>query len=562
MPFVDFTHKDEYSVRNGFGNTSQIIDKLKKMNNTHYAVSNYAEVGGWIEQFFTCKKNNIIPILGMECFVNNYRVSNDGVIKVKIITPTNEIEKTVNELSYNEKTSINICYNLPLFARTLDGYYNIIKIQNEAQIKGFSDKPRTNDRMLSEHGKGIVAILNNPYSEVCSLVFNGFEKDALEKFNQYKSYFDDIYISLPIVKDEKYREINANIIRFCKKYDIKFIPVLNSHYISAEDEEVFKTMKTMQDIKTKGNRIDVDSCPEMFYRDVDEVVALWEEYQKSNDFNVLTFSKAMENLNALIDSFKLLELDTSPKMPTFEDAEKKIRFLLIEGLKKRNLFGKKEYHERMEYELSNVVGAGFTDYFLLLEDVCNWCWKNGVSVGTGRGSGCGSLLLYLLNVTQVDPLKYNLLFERFLDFSRLQDIVKKGEKVSGCFAPDTAVLMKVGLKFIKDIVVGDEVVTDDNSIKKVISIFFNGIKDVYRFVYEKDGEHYYFDATENHHVLIKRQDSILELPLNKIKKGDFFVETQNSFLKFVSMNFIDNVEVYDIEVEDRHHYRVCGKKCH
>ena len=134
-------------------------------------------------------------------------------------------------------------------------------------------------------------------------------------------------------------------------------------------------------------------------------------------------------LDKMLSKFPLLDLDTDPKKHLILKILKKMLYdLSIEGLKKKGLFGKKEYMERFEDEYNQITKAGFADYFILLEDVCRWCWNNDVKVGTGRGSAAGSLILYLLGITHVDPIPYNLIFTRFINLNKLIEIVEQGGK--------------------------------------------------------------------------------------------------------------------------------------
>jgi DNA polymerase-3 subunit alpha len=416
----------------------------------------------------------------------------------------------------DEKSLVQIDYNLAIFAVDMDGYYNIIKIHNDAQINGFTDKPKTNDSFLETHGKGVIAVLPTPFSEVSTLAFNGNWKEAKEKFDYYDNIFDDVYVAIPIVEEKEYSEIDDTIIKFCTKYNIKMIPVLNSHYIYPKDESLLETMNKMQKIKS-GVKLEVDFLPKMYYRDYNEVYDLWKELYQNEIFNESVFAKINLNLDRLLSKFEILPLDTSPKTPHFENCEQVLREKCFEGLKARGLEGNQEYLERMEYELENIVKAGFADYFVLLEDLCTWCWNNGVHTGTGRGSAAGSLVLYLLNITHADPIKYNLLFERFLSADKLQEIIEKGGKVTGCFSEDTIVRLIDNYKYISDVKVGDVVIGDDNKPHKVLRVLKKGLQDTIRVVYELDNKLHYFDCTKGHRLSIIENNSVVDKRVGEIK---------------------------------------------
>lgn len=720
--FVDFLHKDGYSVRNGIGDTKDAIKLLKERNQKYYVVANYGELSGWIDQYFNCIKNEIIPILGIEIFVNNYRVSGIGnEIKIKKLDANERWEKDLYSVSDDERSLVQIDYNLALFARNMDGYYNIIKIHNDAQINGMSERPRTNDDFLKDHGNGIVAVMPTPYSEISSLVFNGMYNEAINKYNFYKSIFDDVYMAITLVDDKEYSKINDEMILFCQKHGIKMIPVLNSHYLTKNDEHLYQTFLKMQKIKTtvKCTRVDVDVCPGMFYRNLDETYELWKNTFKSEVFNEMMFAKLNFNLKVLLSTFSILPLDTTPKTPTFPNSSENLRKLAYEGLKKRGKEGQKEYIDRVEYELDNIIKAGFADYFILLEDLCRWCWSHGVQIGTGRGcflpnqkvtmsdfsikniqdvnendfvytgdrnkkkvlntfqynvdeeiveltllkiidyennykenkiklqlttnheiwinyydekqkkwnvkwieakdvnvqnifkpynqfliniqddkqwvvikkefkrycgtvydlnvqddhnyivngfkvhnSAGGSLVLFLLNVTQVDPIKYNLLFERFLDSSRLDDIINKGGKVSGCFSEDTYVAMSNReFKYIKDVNVGDKIIGIDGKDYSVVRVLNKGIQETWRLTYSNGNDSYYFDVTWGHKLpVIDLKGNKKEEFVYNIRKGYKLIESDNVYWEVSDIKYKDCENVYDLEIENKHYYRVCGRR--
>ena len=195
-----------------------------------------------------------------------------------------------------------------------------------------------------------------------------------------------------------------------------------------------------------GAGYDIDTCPEMCMLNLEGVRKRYEEvYGKSVIFTKRAFEEALDNALTLAASFKTLAIDTSPKMPKFPNCQEIIKQKAFEGLeicyakstvRHKKIADKQAYVDRLEYELDNVIRAGFGDYFLFLEDMCSWCHQNGVLLGPGRGSGAGSLRLYCLGITDVDPLFHHLLFERFLDAARLDEIISKGEQISAGDLPD------------------------------------------------------------------------------------------------------------------------------
>lgn len=434
-PFVDFGRKDFYSLKNAMGNMDSILPILKERNQKHYAISNYGEVSGWVAQLFKCKDNGIVPILGMQTFINNYRYfySDDNFYCKKISSDENW-KKLVSEISDDEKDWSTIDFSLNIFARTLDGYYNIIKIHNDAQLNGVEKRPRTSDSFLKNHGKGIVATIPSIYSEIGYFIYSQEDMLAKKKYDEYKSYFDDLYLELSIVEDEDYREINKKIISFAKKNNIKMIPVINAHYDTMDDVNVFPVFQKCGKLRG-GMSYEVDHSTNMFYKTKEEVWETFKQYHESDVFTEDVMRELFMELDYLCSTFDYLNIDTTPKTPSFPDGEKKLRELAWQGMEKLGYKGNKIYEDRLEYELDNIIRAKFTDYFLMLEDLFKWYSKYHLT-SVGRGSAAGSLVLHTIGVTKIDPIKHNLLFERFLDASRLDEIINKGGTVTADQFPD------------------------------------------------------------------------------------------------------------------------------
>ena len=440
-PFVDFGRKTQFSLKTAMGEPKTAIPILKKRNQKWFPISDYGECSSWVKQYFGCIKEGIVPILGMETFVNNYRFSinaddaND--VTVHKYGENEEWVKKDTEISEEELDWSQIDFPIDIFARAPKSEYNVIQIHNDAQLHGVEKRPRTTDAFLKTHGKGVVALMPTPYSEISSHIFNGNYKDALAKYEFYKSVFDDVYVEIPLLEDEEYREINSVTISFCKKHGIKMVPVLNSHYDTIDDEEAFPIFQKCGVLRG-GMSYEVDYAPNMYMKTREEVLDTFHKFHESDVFTQDVMDELLKSLDELCESFTTLELDTSPKTPHFENSAERLRELAYEGFHKYG-FDKKgdAYKERIEYELKNINGAGFADYFLLVKQMFDWHVNTQHRLGSvGRGSAAGSLVLRCLGVTKIDPMHHNLLFERFLDASRLDDIINKGGKVSGADFPD------------------------------------------------------------------------------------------------------------------------------
>ena len=437
LPFVDMLHRDQYALKCALGDTKKILPLLKERGQTHFAVADYGEISNWVEQLFTCKNSGIVPILGMEIYVNNYRIRDTAaqIEDTQVEDLSTGVISRLGSMSLVERDLITQDYPIAIYARTVEGYYNIIQCHNDAQLNGVDKRPRTSDAFLKEHGKGVVAVLPTPYSEVSSLVCNGLWREAIQQYRLYESVFDRVFMAVTLVEKPEYREINDEVIRFCRHYDLPFIPVLNSHYISPDDHEAFLTVRELARLRG-GISYEIEACPGMWYRDSEGVDSLYESTFKSETFTPETYREARKTLDELVGSFSLLDLDYDLKLPRFPDAEKRLREKAWAGFLKKGYDKRgKEYLDRFNYEIDNIVGAGFADYFLVLEEVYSWYGQSHITP-LGRGSAAGSLVLNCIGGTGLDPIEHHLLFERFLDAERFRMIVEKGGKVSGGDCPD------------------------------------------------------------------------------------------------------------------------------
>jgi len=569
-PFVDFGRKDQYSVpKLAMGDTSSILPTLKNRGQKWYAISNYGECSGWVNQYFKCVKEGITPILGMQLYVNNYRFTMDGEVE-KVHRFANalngQLDDAASNLEHDELDWSTLDFPIDVFARTMDGYYNIIKLHNDAQINGMDKRPRTQDEFVASHGKGVVALLPTPFSEFSMMLFNNETTDALKVYEFYKQAFDDVYVEVPIVECEDYREINARVISFCNKHDIKLIPVINAHYDERADAEMFPIFQKVGSLKG-GVSFEVEYTPNMYCKTSEEVWDTFKQYHESDVFTEDQMRKLLLGLDELCKTFTPLELDTSPKTPHFENSDVELREHAWKGFEKYG-FDKKpnadEYKRRLEYELDNIIRAGFADYFILIERMFDWhINKMGRLGSTGRGSASGSLTLRCLGVTKIDPLEHNLLFERFLDASRLDEIINKGGKLSGsdfpdvdCFAMHTLVISENGIKEIKDVVEGEMMMTRDGTYHAIEKIVDYRNAPIVRVVY---GD-WYFDCTINHRVLIRRADTIEYKYVYELMRGDCLVQDENTFIPIEEVCQEKIVKmVRDLKIEGKHCFRVCGK---
>lgn len=438
-PFVDFLHRDGFSLKHALGTMADIIPLLKERGQRHCVVANYGECSGWVQQLFACRKAGIVPILGFEAYVNDYRAKPIAGGGIEVTHLAHGDTRPLSELSDLERDLVMQDYPIALYARTLEGYHNVIAIHNDAQLEGFGDRPRTSNPFLETRGKGVVALMPFPYGEVAALLCNGEKELARKRLDYYRGIFDEVVIGLPFGMAEDYPEIADMGHTLAREAGIRAIPVANSHYVRPEDSEAFRVLRRLAHLRGGLATYDTDILPDMHYPDGDEMDARFNARFNSREITPPAWSRLKANLAELCESFPDLEIDLDLKLPKFADGPAKLRAVAETGFRAKGYDRKPnaaEYRQRLDYELDNIAGAGFTDYFLVLHEFYAWYKGEGGLPAFGRGSAAGSLVLNCIGGTGIDPLKNHLLFERFLDAERFRQIVEKGGKVSGGDCPD------------------------------------------------------------------------------------------------------------------------------
>lgn len=430
MGFVDFSLRTEFSIGHAFGSVSKYISAARRLGLSHLAVNDYASAGAWVKHYFDCIKADIIPIIGMTVFISHYRSETiDGEVffrdlSTDCLIPFSEANETIRDLS-------TIHHEVCLYAVNSEGFYNLIKLHNKMQLNGDSF-PSIAYSELFDYCSGLVCVLPIEFSEIGDAIYNGLSPRS--QIMRFKGGFKHLYFSTNIstVMDAKFLEKALSV---SSEYSVPLIPVGNCRYPEKADKAAFNMLRRIN--RTRGViSFDYDDDSDMHLKDFDE---LRSEFLSNSGsvFNSSVFDSLVANLSELIDLFEVIELDVSPKMPKFPNAESLLREKAWAGLKLRGFDNDEAYCSRLEYELDNVIRAGFADYFLFLEDVVSWYIdEQKCLMSSGRGSGGGSLVLYCLRIINIDPVKYNLLFERFLDASRLDEIISKGLKPSANDLPD------------------------------------------------------------------------------------------------------------------------------
>jgi DNA polymerase-3 subunit alpha len=377
------------------------MDKVKSFGMEAIAITDHGNMFGVKEFHASALKKGIKPVIGCEIYV---------------------AKRSIAEVSGKEDRSGD---HLILLAKNLTGYKNLIKLVSTAWIKGFYYKPRIDKELLARYKEGLIASSACLAGEIQDEILNGSLSAAEEVLKSYINLFgEDFY--LEIQRHETYdpeadrsafplqQKVIEVFKEFSVKYNVKIIATNDVHFINAEDAEAHDRLICLNTAK------DLD--------DPDRLRYSRQEYLKSEEEMRNIFSdipEAVDNVGELVDKIEKYKLDHDPIMPDFvlpkgyENDDEYLKYLTYQGAKER--WGKltEEQTARIDFELDTIAKMGFPGYFLIVQDFLRAAREMGVSVGPGRGSAAGSAVAFCLRITDIDPIKYGLLFERFLNLDRI-----------------------------------------------------------------------------------------------------------------------------------------------
>ncbi len=332
-----------------------------------------------------------------------------------------------------DKTQKDNGYQIILLAKNKDGYENLIKLASVAYTEGMYYVPRIDKEILEKHASHLIALSGNLYGEIPNLILNVGERQAEEALVWWKTLFgEDFYLELNRHYLEVEDRVNATLIDLSKKHQVKLVATNNTYYLSKEDalaHDVLLCVKDNELVETpkgrgRGFRYGLEN-DHYYFKSKKEMVELFSD-----------IPEAIESIGEIIKKCESYGLSRDVLLPAFEipseflddsdlaDGGKRgennyLRYLTIEGAKKRYKEITPEIQERIDFELGTIERTGYPGYFLIVQDFCQAARDMGVSVGPGRGSAAGSVVAYCTGITNVDPIKYDLLFERFLNPDRV-----------------------------------------------------------------------------------------------------------------------------------------------
>lgn len=389
--WVSLHQHTEYSLLDCSAKISELISRAKELGMKSIAITDHGVMYGCVEFYQEAKAQGIKPIIGCEIYV---------------------APKSMH-IKQNDKENEN--HHLVLLIKNETGYKNLMEIVSTASIEGFYYKPRVDHEFLKEHSEGLIALSACLGGEIQSYILKENLNKAKETAIFYKEIFKDgFYLELQYHGMEEQLKVNEQLINMSKELDIPLVATNDAHYIRKEDYKAHDILLCIQTGKT------VDEQDRMRYPS-DEF------YLKSPEEMYELFSYVPEALENTVKIAEQCNFDYDfhnsklPKFPLPEDVDpyNYMRELCYKGLRERYQNITEELNERLEYELGVIKQMGYVDYFLIVWDFIRFARENGIMTGPGRGSAAGSLIAYTLGVTKIDPIKYSLIFERFLNPDRI-----------------------------------------------------------------------------------------------------------------------------------------------
>ena len=424
---MNFTHlhvHTEYSLLDGSNKINEYVSRVKELGMKSAAITDHGVMFGCIDFYKAAKAAGIKPIIGCEVYV----------------APGSRFDK---EKGKEEDRY----YHLVLLAETQEGYQNLIKIVSYGFVDGFYYKPRVDMELLEQYHEGIIALSACLAGEVARNLARGFYEEGKEAALRYEKIFGkgNFFLELQDHGIPEQRQVNHELIRMSRETGIELVATNDVHYTYSSDAEAHDILLCVQTGKSLKDE------NRMRYEGGQYYVKSEEEMRRLFPYA----PEAIENTGKIAERCNVeIEFGVT-KLPRFDvpagyTAWEYLNKLCFEGLDKRYTDNKEELRNRLNYELGVIKDMGYVDYFLIVWDFIRYAREQGIIVGPGRGSAAGSLVSYTLGITKLDPIKYDLLFERFLNPERVSmpDI-----DVDFCFERRQEVIDYVVEKYGKDQVV-------------------------------------------------------------------------------------------------------------
>lgn len=398
MSFVHLHNHTHYSLLDGLTNIDDFIKKAKEQGSPALAITDHGVMYGAIEFYKKCKKAGIKPIIGVELY----------------LAPNSRHDKNTKEDARN--------FHILLLAKNNIGYQNLIKLVSLAHLEGFYYKPRVDWELLEKYHEGLIASTACLGGEISSLILADRLEQAKKRILDYNNLFgqDNFYLEImdhPELDGQE--KVNKQLIKFSKELNVPLIATNDIHYLDREDDDAQDILLCLQNKKKleDNDRMKMKGNGNYSCRDPKELMEVFKDVPEAIS-NTVKIAE-MCDLEIPLGEIHLPHFE----VPEGYDQFSYLRKICEDGLSLRypdkNEQEMEEIKKRLEYELEVINGMGWPSYFLIVADFISWAKKNKIVVGPGRGSAPGSIVCYLSGITNIDPIKYELLFERFLNPERI-----------------------------------------------------------------------------------------------------------------------------------------------
>ncbi len=388
-----FTHlhvHTEYSLLDGACRIEELVNKAKELNMDSLAITDHGSMYGVVEFFKQAKKAGIKPVLGFEAYVSPRRMTDKDPQK--------------------DKSQ----YHLVLLAENYEGWKNIIKLCSAGFVDGYYYKPRIDHEILRENSRGIIALSACLAGEVQSYLLDGNYEEAVKTALLYKEIFggNNFFLELQDHGMKEQQAVNRELIKISRETGIKLVATNDVHYINKADAYFHDVLLCIQMQNTVADEDRMKFPSDEFYlKSYDEMVELFPEEALKNTADIADRC----NVELDFDTVHLPEF----KIPQGYTKSGYFRKICQKGLAERYGNITEELQERLDYEIGVIEQMGYVDYFLIVWDFIKYARDNKIMVGPGRGSAAGSLVAYSMKITNIDPIEYSLIFERFLNPERV-----------------------------------------------------------------------------------------------------------------------------------------------
>ncbi|MEE0265282.1 MAG: DNA polymerase III subunit alpha, partial [Acutalibacteraceae bacterium] len=393
MSFVHLHVHTEYSLLDGACRISRLIDTAINHNSNAVAITDHGNMYGAVDFYKEAVKKGIKPVIGCEVYM----------------APRSRFDKSTEYDRHN--------YHLVLLCKNNTGYQNLIQLVSKSWTEGFYSKPRIDKELLEKYHEGLICLSGCLAGEIPQNLLRGDYTKARELVNYYTGLFgkDDFYIEIQNHGIKEQLVVLPQLIQLAEETGVQLAATNDCHYINKADSEIHNILLCIQTNHTINDDDKMEFQTEEFYfKTEEEMLALFS-----------SVPQAVSNTQLIADKCNVSFEFGKTKLPHFDVPDNQDHF---EYFKEQCFKGLYRHYgdnpdrsviDRLEYELKIVNQMGYVDYYLIVNDFIQYAKSNGIPVGPGRGSGAGSLAAYCIGITGIDPIKYNLLFERFLNPERV-----------------------------------------------------------------------------------------------------------------------------------------------